>query len=270
MSSSAARNEETTTTAGKKPKRSLTAYNIFFKEQRQRILLECGGTSGGFANLARTIAARWKTISSEEHEECCRKAAVDKSRYQREMAVWLAKQGSNNSTELSPAGMETLLEEFAATVVDRDAFSIASYSSDPTSSSEASRKYMEQTSKKLFNRMDHKTGTLSAQTGGTFASYRQEVGESQRNKRHRQIGGTATYSPTIPQNLEWRNRICSNSLPPAALRSIFDEEPNNGIEHGQQEERLQIELDEPTRDLLVRMLDEESPATGQKRKSWHL
>lgn len=71
-----------------KPKRQMTPYNVFFKEQRQAILMETGGNTGGFAALARTIASRWKTISPEERFACNMKAAQDKIRYQEEMALW--------------------------------------------------------------------------------------------------------------------------------------------------------------------------------------
>lgn len=69
-----------------KPKRPLTAYNIFFKDQRQLILSQ--GDSGGFAALARTIAARWKEITTQEYEAYCQRAAADKIRYVQEMRVW--------------------------------------------------------------------------------------------------------------------------------------------------------------------------------------
>lgn len=68
-----------------KPKRPLTPYNVFFKEQRRLILLQSGGQSGGFAELARKIATRWKAITPEEYEACKKKAAEDKQRYSMEM-----------------------------------------------------------------------------------------------------------------------------------------------------------------------------------------
>lgn len=74
-----------------KPKRPLTAYNIFFKEQRQRILAESNGSSGGFAELARNIASRWKKIDPIDHKICCQKAVEDKQRYQQEMMEWMSK-----------------------------------------------------------------------------------------------------------------------------------------------------------------------------------
>ena len=69
-----------------KPKRALTAYNLFFKDQRQEILEH--GKAGGFAMLAQTIAKRWKAISKDQYEEYAIKARADKSRYEKEMAAW--------------------------------------------------------------------------------------------------------------------------------------------------------------------------------------
>lgn len=69
-----------------KPKRALTAYNIFFRDQRQKIL--ANGNSGGFARLAQTIAARWKLITKEDYANYLEKARDDKVRYEREMENW--------------------------------------------------------------------------------------------------------------------------------------------------------------------------------------
>lgn len=75
--------------ASDKPKRPMTPYNTFFKDQRKAILAQTGGHSGGFATLARTIAARWKAVSPEERFACTVKAAEDRARYKREMMLWL-------------------------------------------------------------------------------------------------------------------------------------------------------------------------------------
>ena len=42
-----------------------SAYNIFFKEERQKIMSH-EHKSVGFQNLAKTIGARWKRMSSDE------------------------------------------------------------------------------------------------------------------------------------------------------------------------------------------------------------
>lgn len=84
-------------TASRKPKRPLTAYNIFFKDKRQEILRR--GSSGGFAALARNIAGMWKLVSPETKAQYLSRAAEDKQRYQREMAQWQGVAVSSSPTK---------------------------------------------------------------------------------------------------------------------------------------------------------------------------
>lgn len=49
-----------------KPRRPMSAYNCFFKCERQRILSEHNNKSGGFSQLAKVISEKWKTLSSDD------------------------------------------------------------------------------------------------------------------------------------------------------------------------------------------------------------
>jgi hypothetical protein len=90
----------------KKPKRSLSAYNFFFQDERKLLLQNLPGPEQskkprrshgkiGFAEMARTIAAKWKSVTPElkmEHEFL---AAHDLERYESEMKVWKMAQATN-------------------------------------------------------------------------------------------------------------------------------------------------------------------------------
>jgi hypothetical protein len=124
-----------------KPKRPLSAYNLFFQLERERlvtgdaqknVLLEdisaiCvqhkkkkakrkhRKTHGkiGFADLARTIASRWKSLKppiKAMYDGC---ASIEKARYQKEVAVWAkaqaakAKEAAKETANQTSLGMAT-------------------------------------------------------------------------------------------------------------------------------------------------------------------
>jgi hypothetical protein len=120
-----------------KPKRPLSAYNLFFQQERERILaslppLQNAPGSGvsigrrdrrrhgkiGFADLARTIAERWKGLDESSRSFFEAQAAIEKEHYKHQVAVWrwkreAAAQGAN-SQALSPAFLEALTAATAA------------------------------------------------------------------------------------------------------------------------------------------------------------
>jgi len=98
-----------------KPKRPLSAYNIFFQHEREKIVTNAPDTPVtleslkidstrklkkrrhrkshgkiGFADLARKIAEKWKTLDKESRSvfEAC--ALKEKARYQKEISEWKA------------------------------------------------------------------------------------------------------------------------------------------------------------------------------------
>ena len=82
----------------KKPKRSLSAYNLFFKAERELLLKALPPREGksprkshgkmGFAEMARNISSKWKQIAPQEKQHFDRLAKQDFARYEREMAEW--------------------------------------------------------------------------------------------------------------------------------------------------------------------------------------
>ena len=98
-----------------KPKRPLSAYNLFFKEERARLIsggsdTDCSKTSSptsptasvsdskrkhrkshgkiGFAALAQTISKKWKSTDAKTRRPFEAKAAIEKARYKRELGEW--------------------------------------------------------------------------------------------------------------------------------------------------------------------------------------
>lgn len=71
------------------PKRPLSAYNIFFAEERQKLLeMRQKGSGIGFANLARTVAAKWKGLSKTEKEPFAQSAAKEQDKYKSAVEEW--------------------------------------------------------------------------------------------------------------------------------------------------------------------------------------
>lgn len=106
------------------PKRPLSAYNLFFRDERERLLSagrsgdsnkkpeaasneksKSGGkkskkTSGiGFANLAKTIAAKWKELSDEVKAPYEKIAAEEKKVYDAAVAEWRVKQKAKKKAQ---------------------------------------------------------------------------------------------------------------------------------------------------------------------------
>jgi hypothetical protein len=117
------------------PKRPLSAYNLFFKEERERILnagpetaqgvesptgndegetgrsdTKHGRTSGiGFSNLTKRIAIRWQQLDSEGRNPYEKRAAIDKKRYNEAVLVWRTKRKEVAKKEAEKSKAEDLL-----------------------------------------------------------------------------------------------------------------------------------------------------------------
>lgn len=106
-----------------KPKRPLSAYNLFFQEERNSILaalpndnepIDDGMTEEerrrkhrkthgkiGFADLARSIASKWKGCEENERATFEARAAKEKQRYKLELEAWKKAQEGLDTTSAS-------------------------------------------------------------------------------------------------------------------------------------------------------------------------
>mmetsp|Transcript_19307 Transcript_19307/g.41532 ORF Transcript_19307/g.41532 Transcript_19307/m.41532 type:complete len:228 (+) Transcript_19307:126-809(+) len=100
-----------------KPKRSLSAYNLFFQSERKNLLKSLPPRQGkkkprnshgkmGFAEMARCVSAKWKKLTPEEKKPFQELAAMDTKRYQSEMTLW--KQSQSNLEQARIVSMQSM------------------------------------------------------------------------------------------------------------------------------------------------------------------
>lgn len=114
------------------PRRPLSAYNLFFKSERQRIVASISegpnprlGRSGkavgiGFAGLARDIASKWKVLDNAEKSVFEEQAKVEKLRYRQEMSVWRSTQAPKQKSKKPVTNVSPTLKATSAVVMNLD------------------------------------------------------------------------------------------------------------------------------------------------------
>jgi hypothetical protein len=90
------------------PKRPLSAYNIFFQNERKQ--LACGKaaddaersscTSMGFAGLAQNVASKWRSLDSSARAYYEAEAGKDQVRYRQEVDEWKRRKEDRKAEEL--------------------------------------------------------------------------------------------------------------------------------------------------------------------------
>ena len=107
-----------------KPSRPLSAYNLFFQSERSLMLgadapskelerlkkrVHCR-THGkiGFAAMARSIGAQWKSLNPEKRKVFEDQAFKEKQRYAKELADWKAQQKERVSRDESKGGLHAI------------------------------------------------------------------------------------------------------------------------------------------------------------------
>ena len=103
----------------KKPRRPLTAYNVFFQDERQRLLSEfreTGSTRPDFKYFAQQIALRWKRISAQDKSHYDQLAMMEKHKYVTKLIQWHEQglQGQNVSTKSTSTKKSSPSKPFAS------------------------------------------------------------------------------------------------------------------------------------------------------------
>jgi hypothetical protein len=99
-----------------KPKRPLSAYNIFFAHVRQNLITERYLTQSnaadtranrplGFGSMARTVAAQWKVIDANQKVFFEHEASLERERYNIELARWKEVQACKTRGEEPPQSL---------------------------------------------------------------------------------------------------------------------------------------------------------------------
>jgi HMG (high mobility group) box len=81
------------------PKRPLSAYNFFFRDERQRLLEASTSRKLGFAQLAKTVASRWKTLDDVALAPYKKAAAEEKNLYNAAVRVWRIQKRQQTAAE---------------------------------------------------------------------------------------------------------------------------------------------------------------------------
>ena len=83
-----------------KPKRPLSAYNLFFHVEREKMLAAKGNKSLCFEGMTKTVAKRWNNLDIDEHCPFIASAKVEKEIYENAVKAWKEKT-NNKTTKLS-------------------------------------------------------------------------------------------------------------------------------------------------------------------------
>jgi hypothetical protein len=121
-----------------KPKRPLSAYNIFFAHVRQDLMSDRKNKNGiGFQNLAQVVARKWKDLDPTLKLPYIEKANIAKERYKVELSQWEKSQSQwekpredSSKNELTPVVQVEVFDNMMAnpiTPTNNKKHSIASY-----------------------------------------------------------------------------------------------------------------------------------------------
>lgn len=89
-----------------KPKRPLSAYNLFFKAEREKILKE--KRKPGFSDLAKEIATKWKALDAEDRKQFDEEVLRERRRYNAAFSQWKAQAKLDLKKSMAYQGQHTM------------------------------------------------------------------------------------------------------------------------------------------------------------------
>ena len=220
-----------------KPKRPLSAYNLFFRDERLRLLanppahLEGADRKMGLADMVRTIGSRWKTIDPETKAKYDSLGREEKVRYKKKLAEWkrLMKTQYSKTKKMAPTNSASVPSYYTtttstATGIDgsgflaqphppvasagggRHSFTFSSSSSFNSTSSNISDQLQQQ------QQQDHRLGERAYAVAGPVP----EMGYHEAPGRNRTLFSpvTVTLAATVPSK---ELRLCRMRHMPRSL-----------------------------------------------------
>lgn len=92
------------------PKRPLSGYNVFFKEERRRIL-DADEPDMDFRSIAKTVGGRWRALSDEAKSRYKVMAAPDMDRYRLEMKEYREKNAGKPQPEVTKKQIRAMIKK---------------------------------------------------------------------------------------------------------------------------------------------------------------
>jgi len=231
-----------------KPKRPLSAYNIFFQEERNKILKSIpdkekqndqseGSSSAAkkptkkkrphgkidFESLAKQIGQSWKIISTEDLERYKKLAAKDTERYESEMKEYRAKLDENKISQ------DAYGNKKQKTDASGGAPPVVHMPHQPNPHIAYSQQFNPQSQPPL--QQQQQPGGTAASAHRTWTNYRPDMRHQQQNYAMGGGDGGHQSSPNVPVHPPQQQQMMQNQYAPGSPVKSFA--PQSGQEGGQ-------------------------------------
>lgn len=107
-----------------KPKRPLSAYNLFFKDERELKAKFQPDLKLGFAEMGRMVAGKWRNLPKDKRAHYDAGAKKERDKYFEKLALWKTLQEKKQDNEEFDCQMESFYDSFSADSDDHVAFGL--------------------------------------------------------------------------------------------------------------------------------------------------